>query len=816
MAINLKQISILDTDEIKLDKVNYNFDQLVANGGGPQGVPGPAGSTGYQGTTGNQGDQGISGDQGDQGPSGDTGAELWIQNPANPINGVTTKTLLPEHDPNQTNTPSTVAVGYDSTSSFYQSGVESNASLVINRSSDVINNNLELRTEDEGSATSFYYKGTNDINGNSTMQTGFRGINGNAVYDQIATEFQWTSADSTNMLMSINDSSLDVKIASNFNEPVTINGDLIIGGTTTTPDVGSIAVSVDAFGKVDFKTIEEIGGVVPIGTIVSVAPTFYNTSNFILSETGVTAAADAPIEIRVGSGINTFAGWYLCNGKTWLEPSSGTTSLVDQPTGHVTPDLNSFSYEIDDNPATIDLNSQGLVDVQNTDVHIIGGSDAYMAADYSNSSYDITGSIQTSTQPVSTDSQGTTFKIKRLPQIIYLGEENLYWKDKGTGQADDVTVTYKLTDTTGTVSEISVVKTEEEGSSFNFSANLAAPSLYEWIGVPTFTSNNSSTTATSPSFTVTSASSIPVNIYVGVQQQGGTVNITYSSADKIQAIPETTIVYPYQGSDFGLTAFDNAFLSSAHFLGNATTGNQPATLTSAGITGDNGTTYYTKYIFTKDLSSCVQDWNQFSPGSITISNLSNVTVESSVRSSNGKTMTFILKETNWGSSGSTDYTSNMVIDNLPTSNTLVSGTSPSNSNYEISDTSGSSSNYQEQLITNCTVSTVYIRPFASFSNTSSNISSDDEIEWTLSVGSALGSTYVQDISNNGPNPPELLYGNSTSTGSSIVIPAGENRTVRISTARIFGTGSSNITATIDFRSAITNSSDGNDYNVIIY
>ena len=36
MAINLKQILISDTDNIKLDKVNYNFDQLVANGGGPQ------------------------------------------------------------------------------------------------------------------------------------------------------------------------------------------------------------------------------------------------------------------------------------------------------------------------------------------------------------------------------------------------------------------------------------------------------------------------------------------------------------------------------------------------------------------------------------------------------------------------------------------------------------------------------------------------------------------------------------------------------------------------------------------------------------
>ena len=43
IPINLKQILQSDTQQEKLDKVNYNFDQLVANGGGPMGATGSIG-----------------------------------------------------------------------------------------------------------------------------------------------------------------------------------------------------------------------------------------------------------------------------------------------------------------------------------------------------------------------------------------------------------------------------------------------------------------------------------------------------------------------------------------------------------------------------------------------------------------------------------------------------------------------------------------------------------------------------------------------------------------------------------------------------
>ena len=49
MAINIQEIlHPSDSDVIKFEKINYNFDQIVANGGGPTGPKGPAGPQLYR------------------------------------------------------------------------------------------------------------------------------------------------------------------------------------------------------------------------------------------------------------------------------------------------------------------------------------------------------------------------------------------------------------------------------------------------------------------------------------------------------------------------------------------------------------------------------------------------------------------------------------------------------------------------------------------------------------------------------------------------------------------------------------------------
>ena len=81
MAINIKEIlHPNDSDSIKFEKVNYNFDQILANGGGPQGLKGVKGGTGGTGATGVKGQKG---EIGITGPTGATGSAttLWASVP---------------------------------------------------------------------------------------------------------------------------------------------------------------------------------------------------------------------------------------------------------------------------------------------------------------------------------------------------------------------------------------------------------------------------------------------------------------------------------------------------------------------------------------------------------------------------------------------------------------------------------------------------------------------------------------------------------------------------------------------------------------
>jgi len=70
MALNLKEIFEGDSDIIKISKLNYNFDQLLANGGGPQGPQGIQGVTGISGPIGSTGPSGATGATGASGSNG--------------------------------------------------------------------------------------------------------------------------------------------------------------------------------------------------------------------------------------------------------------------------------------------------------------------------------------------------------------------------------------------------------------------------------------------------------------------------------------------------------------------------------------------------------------------------------------------------------------------------------------------------------------------------------------------------------------------------------------------------------------------------
>ena len=73
MAINIQEIlHPSDSDSIKFEKINYNFDQILANGGGPAGPKGQKGDQGQVGSTGQKGQKGEVGPIGEKGVAGST------------------------------------------------------------------------------------------------------------------------------------------------------------------------------------------------------------------------------------------------------------------------------------------------------------------------------------------------------------------------------------------------------------------------------------------------------------------------------------------------------------------------------------------------------------------------------------------------------------------------------------------------------------------------------------------------------------------------------------------------------------------------
>ena len=67
MSITLKNITAADTISSMVDKINFNFDQLLLNGGG---IEGPRGVEGYPGMQGIQGEKGNTGSRGEKGERG--------------------------------------------------------------------------------------------------------------------------------------------------------------------------------------------------------------------------------------------------------------------------------------------------------------------------------------------------------------------------------------------------------------------------------------------------------------------------------------------------------------------------------------------------------------------------------------------------------------------------------------------------------------------------------------------------------------------------------------------------------------------------
>lgn len=438
MIINLKQIRVLDTDNIKLDKINYNFDQLIVNGGGPKGYIGPNGNAGPQGFQGALGVQGDRGFQGVQGSSAASAVAYWLALPQNFITGSNMTTLFSKHPITSPSPPyaTVVSAGYTNVESGYNNPFPHSGlpkyQWVVNRRSDKVASNLRFVSEDVKD-NSFNITMDNSIPQGLTspeyrLHLGFID-NSNSQLNLLAEKHVIGSLSNLELLTFSSSTGGSSNKDTFFEGPVKFNAALVIGNQGA--DVNKIVTAIDATGAVTFKTTEELGGSVKVGTIISILPSIFKDPNkFVINQNINTVTnPNVPIQIRIGAGVGDYLGWYVCNGQTWT--NNGVSFLV--------PDLNSFSYQIVANPITPHPNSQGSVNVTNDEIQLIGGAQIYINAtipqNSSSNQYTVSTANNSSDPLASTNNSGVQYRIKKLPQIIYLGAGNLSWSQLGDGQS---------------------------------------------------------------------------------------------------------------------------------------------------------------------------------------------------------------------------------------------------------------------------------------------------------------------------------------------------------------------------------------------
>jgi hypothetical protein len=511
MPISLKHINTSDSDTIKLDKVNYNFDQLVANGGGPRGPQGPIGETGIQGTTGVQGFQGVEGNQGTQGTQGPILPNYWKnlnilpQDP--PLITIEAKTLIPISYIGDNFAP-VIKIGYVEADSEYGTksdlvGGKTPYQWNINRRPYSTSNLRFLSSVDLDTAYDFKLNregGTKD-----SMTMGFLDLNYSTT-EYVSGGISFRSSVGSSDSLYINRNETLFKKPTTFDSPVISEDAFFIQNSNE--GTGKIAISDDINGLVKFKDVKDLGGTVAVGTIISVPTSIFNSS-FVNNET-VNIGNDEPLRLSCGSGNGIYDGWYLCNGKTWDNGSSFSYKV---------PQLGMFTYRIYDNINSGTPNSQGLADQQAlpnsilagvpdasyknvNHIHAGNGYSMYAEPNPGNSLiYSYSESTVSETQWPFTVGTGTTFKVKQLPQIIYLGKSGLKWTDQGTGQNPFVLLTFKLNDsnpftnspttsklspnpytltsTLGT-SDITISTKLGNAASYSFESKVTAPAGYYW------------------------------------------------------------------------------------------------------------------------------------------------------------------------------------------------------------------------------------------------------------------------------------------------------------------------------------------------
>jgi len=370
MSINIKEIFQSDSLSLSQEKINYNFDQILANGGGPQGLKGEKGATGAIGNIGPKGDKG---DQGATGSKGDSGADgYWaLKSYTNPIDQ---HTVLPKIQPVISGTsgakPTNIVLGR--TDSSYTEDATDKLSLITlvdeNNGTDwtdlvrfrlkngssygltsgvirliPITGGAKLKIAAIGGANVFEIQSkdtilTDDI-GNNKLRLTSAFIEASGPWNFLSSAVNLNAASSLtnagNTTLSGATNIIGTTTSTNtVNGTTTLNNTIKIKPNGNTLAANKFLVSTDTDGTVAWRSPFEIPGIYPIGSIVFVNPADISDTYFSLSTFKHTGSPGSYDYYYFGRGIagTRWAGWYLLFGQTNQWSTALNTNTVYVPT----------------------------------------------------------------------------------------------------------------------------------------------------------------------------------------------------------------------------------------------------------------------------------------------------------------------------------------------------------------------------------------------------------------------------------------------------------------------------------------------------
>ena len=427
MSIIIKELFESDLDQYnnnwwsskKIEKLNFNFDQILISGGGPAGPNGFPGDQGLDGAKGPIGIQGFTGSQGDIGSQGADGETIWLKTTSENASHITLK-INQFGKSNPTNFLFGLKYNADSSNEYNLNRI----GILGKIHTDGANkkNIIFSNDETEHTVSLNLFKENQYVN---ALEYGFENPDGTTEFELISDNAILTyniNPSSTTTFGDFKSSLFKIKsfnsIFGTTNEVNEIRSSTKFN--TESPKANWIAQSFDNNGKIKWVDPIKIIPGFPIGSIIGITLEQFNSSNFLLDEAKTVTTDYLQNTNGAGKTGTMYEGWYICNGKTWKNGAI----VYDLP------NLNGYSYEIAADSSGNSNQEQATV---NSKLAILGGADLKLNVTQSNGVYTSNyTNHETTNQTETFNSIGSLSQINsKLIYICYLKETNLYWEDAG-------------------------------------------------------------------------------------------------------------------------------------------------------------------------------------------------------------------------------------------------------------------------------------------------------------------------------------------------------------------------------------------------